>query len=194
MRRARQLRFLRPDLKTIDIRGNLPTRLRKLAEADEEFAATMLAKAGLQRLGFSFPIGLDETLDPPDQLAESAAPAGTVYPEVLDPLKFLPAAGQGAVAIEIRSGDECTASLISAINHQETFARITAERRFLALLNAGCHTPVGAHTIVDTEEGTLSIHVRVFDENDLSKEPSEASATGSLSDPVSVADAVFGML
>ena len=143
------------------------------------FRATMLARAGLERLGFTFQS--DGSLDPPDSLAESAAPAGALFAETLDPHSFLPAAGQGAVAIEIRSEDDETDGLLAAINDPNTFARVSAERAFLALLGAGCQTPVGAHTWVDSG-GTLHLKVRVFDEDDLTKEPAKAEAAGSAKD------------
>ena len=191
VRRARQLRHLRPDLKTIDIRGNVPTRLRKLAEATAEFQATMLARAGLERLGFSFQ---SDTLDPPDSLAESAAPPGVLYSKTLDPLTFLPCAGQGAVAIEIRSDDPHAAAWLAPINHPETFARITAERAFLALLGAGCQTPVGTHTTIDTARSEITLHARVFDEDDPTKAPTEAVATSPLADPRAAAAEAFRLL
>ena len=113
VRRAKQLLWMRPDLKVADIRGNVPTRLRKLAAG--EFDAIMLAEAGLLRLEFPidrpFPVeGQDLHIAP---LAED---------------QFFPAAGQGAIGFEIRADDDAAREWVAAINHSETFLRARAER------------------------------------------------------------------
>ena len=119
VRRQKMIQYLRPDLKVIDIRGNVPTRLRKTAESSE-FDATILAEAGLVRLGY-------------DATGEMKTEAGSVFGEVIDPERFLPAAGQGAVGIEVRIGDEATAECVRKICHQPTFTRVVAEREFRRL-------------------------------------------------------------
>jgi hydroxymethylbilane synthase len=173
VRRARQLEWLRPDLQLVDIRGNVPTRLRKLAEGG--FDAIMLAEAGLVRLGHSMaePLELE---------------AGTLHFQALDEAEFLPAAGQGAIAFEIRAGDETARQAVAAINDGPTFLRITAEREFLRLLDGGCHTPVGVATSLG--EGLLSMTARVFP--DEGGEPREGSASGA--DPIEVARELFESL
>ncbi len=134
LRRAAQLRAVRDDLEVVSMRGNVDTRLRKLAEG--EWDAIVLAAAGLQRLGrvVESPLRV--------RLAEGReAPAG-----VLDPGVFVPAPGQGALLVESRAGDE---SRVSEIDDAEAHALVRAERAATAALGATCHTPVGAHAARD---------------------------------------------
>ncbi len=117
-RRAAQLRLLRPDLGIEPVRGNVDTRLRKLKEG--QYDAIMLAAAGLRRLGLEGEIA-----------------------EILSPDAMCPAAGQGALAIETRAGDEAY-KLCAALNHVQSFQAVTCERAALAALGGGCQLPVGA--------------------------------------------------
>jgi hydroxymethylbilane synthase len=170
VRRRRQLEWLRPDLRVVDIRGNVPTRIRKLSES-EEFDATMLAVAGLGRLGFA-PVdgGLDFE--------------GIRYgAEILEMKRFLPAAGQGAVGIEILGQNAKAATLLAAIDHRETHLRVILEREFLHLLKAGCQTPVGIWT--EIEGGKLCASALVF--TDDRKEPLRSKAEGDAQDPRAIA-------
>ena len=173
VRRARQLQWLRPDLKVADIRGNVATRLRKAAE-DEGVSALLLARAGLVRLGLFR-----------DVLTDFAAP---LHLTVLDAATFPPAASQGAVAIETFLETEQLARMLAAINHAPTFQMITAERRFLELLQAGCQTPVGVHTTL--ENGVLRMKALVFP--DAAGEPAQSAASGT--DPLEVAAELFRAL
>jgi hydroxymethylbilane synthase len=125
-RRRALVAKLRPDLKLASIRGNVETRLRKLAEGEAD--ATILALAGLNRL----------------DMADKAS-------SILDPLVFLPAAGQGAIAIETRRDDERVNALVAAIDDRDTEVAVAAERAFLALLDGSCRTPIAAHCMVDGE-------------------------------------------
>ncbi len=175
VRRARQLRHVRPDLRVTDIRGNVPTRLRKAAESTE-IDAILLAHAGLLRLGLFHPA-----------LEEQGV---TLYMNLLDPEEFLPAAGQGAVALETWREVPEISALLQTINHQETFLRITAERRFLELLQAGCQTPVGMLTRVEGDR--LSLRAQVFPEEE--GPPRVAQVSGSVSDPLGGAQALFDAL
>lgn len=145
VRRACQLGWLRPDLAVAEIRGNVPTRLAKLASA--EYDAVLLAEAGLVRLGHDLARGID---------------VGGVHLhcEVLDEKFFFPAAGQGAIGLEIRAGDEHASAVAAALNHAGTWWRVLAEREFLRLLEAGCHTPVGVWTEIGGD--TLRMAARVF--------------------------------
>ena len=119
-RRAAQLRALGLGFDVVGIRGNVDTRIRKVADGDVD--AVVLARAGVARLG-----RLDEVT------------------EVLDPLQMLPAPGQGALAVECRATDtELVAALHDAIDDARTRAAVTAERAVLAALEAGCSAPVGA--------------------------------------------------
>jgi hydroxymethylbilane synthase len=119
LRRRSQLLHYRPDLKIEEIRGNVPTRLKKFDES--ELDGMILAYAGLHRLGFG---------DRMNQLIPS---------EIM-----LPAVGQGAVAIEIRNGDNRTANIVGRIDDLATNLRVTAERAFLRKLEGGCQVPIGA--------------------------------------------------
>ncbi len=120
VRRRSLLHLLRPDLVAVDLRGNVPTRVAKLESG--EYDAILLAAAGLVRLGLA------------DRISE-----------FLDPGVFVPAAGQGAIAVQIRVGDEATAARVRPLDHAPTRLAISAERAFLAELGAGCQTPVGVH-------------------------------------------------
>ena len=126
-RRAAQLRALGLGFDVVAIRGNVDTRIRKVADGDVD--AVVLARAGIARLG-----RLDEVT------------------EVLDPLQMLPAPGQGALAVECRSADgDLAAEVRSAIDDPRTRAAVSAERAVLAALEAGCSAPVGA--LAEVAEG-----------------------------------------
>jgi hydroxymethylbilane synthase len=114
----------RPDLAVEPIRGNVDTRLRKLGEAD--WSAIILAAAGLARLGLS--------------------PAHTV---ALDPDTFVPAVGQGVIAVEARADDRATLALLARADDASTRACALAERAYLARLGASCNTPMAAHARLD---------------------------------------------
>ncbi len=128
VRRTAQVLRLRPDVKTVQFRGNVETRLRKLAEGAAQ--ATFLACAGLNRLGLAGKI---------------TAP---VPVEVM-----LPAVAQGAIGIEIRQHDDKTRALLAAINHRATEIAVDCERAFLAALDGSCRTPIAGHAVLDG--GTL---------------------------------------
>jgi hydroxymethylbilane synthase len=121
-RQALALR-LRPDLRVVPLRGNVETRLRKLDDGAAD--ATLLALAGLKRLG----------------LADAAT-------AVLDVDDFLPAVGQGAIAIETRGDDARTHDLLAPINHAATASALAAERAFLAVLDGSCRTPIAGHATI----------------------------------------------
>jgi hydroxymethylbilane synthase len=173
VRRARQLKWLRPDIEIVEIRGNVGTRVKKVL-GDQPLDAVMLAAAGLVRLGL-----LNAAL------SRIHIEGHTVYASVLDADKFLPAAGQGAIAIETRAGDGRVVDLLAGINHTETQARVSAEREFLRLLEAGCQTPVGARTWI--ANGRLHMAVRVFSEQDLTAPPFETAHDTSIHTPKSIA-------
>jgi hydroxymethylbilane synthase len=119
LRRQCQLFALRPDLNLVGLRGNVNTRLKRLDE--EEFAAIILAYAGLKRLGIQRPY------------------------QILTPDQILPAAGQGALGIEARFGDEEVHALILPLNHYITAACVRAERAMNKRLGGGCQVPIGAY-------------------------------------------------
>lgn len=119
LRRSAQLLALRPDLRIENIRGNIDTRLRKLESG--QFAAILLAAAGLRRLGWEHRIT-----------------------ELLDPDAMCPAVGQGALAVETRDDDGPAHRLCRLLDHEPTRVAVTAERAVLAALGGGCQVPLGA--------------------------------------------------
>jgi hydroxymethylbilane synthase len=176
VRRARQVNFLRPDLTVTDLRGNVPTRLEKIASG-ENHEAILLAEAGLVRLGYLTDESSNEVTGMPGLHA-------TRLPEE----EFHPAAGQGAIGLEVRENDEASRLFAEAIGHPSTWLRITAEREFLRLLDAGCHTPVGVYSSL--ENGTLTLKARVFPEHE--GLPLTGEATGT--DAIDTALALHGSL
>ena len=116
LRRRAQLLSARPDLEVVELRGNVDTRLRKLDAGEVD--AIVLAAAGLERLGIGRPA---------------------------EPLDFVPAPGQGTLAIEARADDERVREAVEDVHDPATFAALTAERAAVRVLGATCHTPVGIH-------------------------------------------------
>lgn len=124
LRRGALVRHLRPDLQVIPFRGNVQTRLRKLEEGQAD--ATLLAEAGLRRLAMT---GLAR--------------------ETLDPARFVPAVGQGAVCIEAATGRAEILAALALVHDEDTAIGVAAERAMLAVLDGSCHTPIAAHTLLD---------------------------------------------
>lgn len=180
VRRARQVKFLRPDLEVLDLRGNVPTRLQKLASG-ENHDAILLAEAGLVRLGYLPPAANGDTPEP-------VLGMPGLFAQRLDETVFFPAAGQGAVGLEIRAEDKGSRVYAEAIGHADTWLRVTAEREFLRLLDAGCHTPVGVFSSLS--DGELHLQARVFPEGVGEPRIGEASGT----DPLAVAIALYESL
>lgn len=120
LRRQAQLRALRPDLTVRELRGNVGTRLRKLDEG--QYDAILLASAGLLRLGL-----------------------GARIREALDPIRFLPAIGQGIIGIECRSDDQRTQALLAPLHDEHSAIRLRAERAMNAQLGGACQVPVAGH-------------------------------------------------
>jgi hydroxymethylbilane synthase len=130
LRRRAQLLHRRPDLRIVDIRGNVETRLRKLEE--QQLDGLILARAGLERLGLAHAVT-----------------------EVLDPTWMLPAVGQGALGLECRKEDPSTRQLVQRLNDPPTSHAVVAERAFLRTLLGGCQVPIGAATTVAGSTLTL---------------------------------------
>ena len=128
-RRRAQLKALRPDIEAVEFRGNVDTRLRKLAEGQVD--AILLASAGLDRL------------EKTEWIRER-----------LDPKDFCPAAGQGSLGIETRKGDDATIAAVAFLNDPSTHFAVTAERVALAALGGGCQVPIGIHCRVGIETET----------------------------------------
>ena len=152
-RRAAQIRVRRPDLEVVDIRGNVDTRLGKIGEG--ALAAVVLAAAGLDRM---------KRLD--------------AVTEFLGLDGWPTAPGQGALAVEVRAGDE---KLVQSLDHHTTRIIVEAERQTLALLEAGCSAPVGAHAIVD--DGMLFLSARVYDSAALNAGAPASSGTDGAEHP-----------
>jgi hydroxymethylbilane synthase len=137
-RRKQSLLALRPDLNIVEIRGNVATRMQKVADKTD-VDATILALAGLTRLKFK--INADGTI------TGDAVPAGLLA-TVISLDEMLPCVGQGAIGIETRANDERIAKICARLNHPETFQAVTAERAFLRGMGGGCQSPVGAHATI----------------------------------------------
>ncbi len=138
LRRQSQLRHHRPDLDMRELRGNVDTRLRKVEQG--EYDAVVLAKAGLDRLGWS------------DRITE-----------VISTDISLPAVGQGALGIEARADDQEVLDLLVPLDHAETRAAVTAERALLAKLEGGCQVPLGAWARIERQELVLDACVLSID-------------------------------
>jgi hydroxymethylbilane synthase len=154
LRRIALLRSLRPDLESVPIRGNLPTRLAKIESMDLD--GVVLASAGLIRLGMD-----DRILDP------------------LDPDRYVPAGGQGAIAVEVRIDDEEVQQLVSRLNEADVAAQVRAERAFLLEIGGDCHTPVAVHATIHGVRLRLRALVLSTD----GQERIEGSAEGELAAP-----------
>jgi hydroxymethylbilane synthase len=160
VRRKRQLHWKRADLRIVDLRGNVPTRLRKLAE--NQWDAIMLARAGLERLGFS---------STSNQLSVDG---GQFFLEILPREVFVPAGGQGIIALQVRAGDQSTKALLDPINDRETLLCLQAERDFLRELHGDCNFPVGVVAIISN--GRMNMRAQVFEGE--SPAPQEAEVEG----------------
>jgi hydroxymethylbilane synthase len=159
LRRRAQLLAARPDLELLDLNGNVDTRLRKLAEGD--YDAIVLAAAGLRRLGREGEIGFRVPED-----------------------RMVPAAGQGAVAVQVRSGDEETAAAVRAIGDAVSFAELRAERACFTRLDADCSTPIGVHARVDGDRLRIGAFIGLPDggewiRDELDADVSDPEAAGS---------------
>lgn len=164
-RRQAQIRHARPDMKLLEIRGNVETRLRKLDEG--EYDAIVLAVAGLERLGL----------------------AGRVTQPLRPPVMF-PAVGQGALGLECRTDADWLREILARISHAPTLAAVTAERALLADLRAGCHAPLGvASTLIESE---LQVEAVVLSPDGRSRITAKATAPWSVA--TGLGRAVAGLL
>ena len=129
-RRSAQLLAIRPDIQVLPMRGNVPSRLQKAS--GEEYDGAVLAMAGLRRL----------------QREDEAV-------QVFEPEQFVPAPGQGALAVQIRSDDEEMRQLVEPVQDPDTAMSVRAERTLLSLLGAGCTAPFGAYADINDQTLTL---------------------------------------
>ena len=137
-RRVMQLRQARPDLRPVELRGNIDTRLRKLA--DGQVDAAIMAAAGIERMGWADRIG-----------------------EYLPVHTFVPPPGQGALGIECRAGDADVLALLKSVNDEVVQSEVETERAFLREVGGGCQSPIGAFATIDGE--MLTLHAMLADEN-----------------------------
>jgi len=151
LRRRAQLLAARPDLRVEELHGNVDTRLRKLEEG--ELDAIVLAAAGLRRLGREAEIGF-------------AIPAD----------RMLPAAGQGALALQVRGDDTASSEAAVAINDLRAMRELTAERTVVALLEATCASPLGAHARIEGERIAIEVFVGLPDGSEWLRDRLEGDA------------------
>jgi hydroxymethylbilane synthase len=150
LRRRAQLLATRPDLRVEELHGNVDTRLRKLEEG--ELDAIVLAAAGLRRLGRESEIGFAIPLD-----------------------RMVPAAGQGALALQVQADDEATIEAAAAVNDLDAMRELTAERTVVALLEATCASPLGAHAKVEGGRLVIEAFVGLPDGGEWLRDRLEAS-------------------
>jgi hydroxymethylbilane synthase len=170
IRRKAQLLARRPDLKIEEIRGNVGTRLQKLAD-QPDLAATILAAAGLRRLGLW----------------------GSVlgyYWQSLDIEVMIPAVGQGIIGCQVRTNDFATQEALAAINDADTLARAEAERVFLRTMGGGCQAPYAAHATVNGND--MKLIGAAFSHD--GKQVRRAQANGPKSDPMELGERVAGQV
>lgn len=176
IRRARQLQWLRPDLRIEEWRGNVQTRLRKLGE-NEAVSGIVLAQAGLDRLGFDTGAGQLESQGYHFHVSSLAD-------------RLLPAIGQGAVALETAENRPEVIELLRAINHPATECAVRAERELQRLLAGDCTLPVGVRTTL--ENGRLKMQAILF--SDEEAPPVEGEASGDPGQPEVLAAEVLRQL
>src|SRR2546421_7916478 len=167
VRRQHQLRWKFPRVEIVDLRGNVPTRLRKFVASD--WRGIVLARAGMERLGFDVAAG-------PFEFEGMSLRAETLSPD-----DFLPAGGQGIIALQIRSDDE--KAIVGAVTDATTFSCLQAEREFLRLLQGDCSSPVGV--LATISGSTMTMRAQVFDPSRV--EPRAARAEGDASKPEKLA-------
>jgi hydroxymethylbilane synthase len=177
VRRQRQVRWKRPDLELEELRGNVPTRLRKLVASDS-WAGIILAQAGLQRLGLFSGNG------------SFSFEGRELFTTVLNADEFVPAGGQGIIALQIRENDAAAHEAVNVIGNLDAVHALRVEREFLRLLQGDCRTPVGV--LARTSQDQLAAHAQLFP--DEQPEPLLASATGKREEPEALAGRLMEQL
>ena len=169
LRRVAQIRYLRPDLEIVALRGNVPTRVQRVAEGRDGLAAALLAAAGLERLELGGRIAAR-----------------------LDPLVVMPAPGQGALGLEVRSDDRPTRAALAPLEDAESARHVAAERSLLAALGGGCQAPVAAY--VGTRDSGLG--TRLFGRVTAPDGSVQITASAEIDarDPAAAGVAVAGLL
>lgn len=177
-RRAAQLLASRPDVRVVEIRGNVPTRLQKLVD-HPEWDATMLAAAGLLRLGYE--------ITSRGELRGAGIPGGLLATPV-GIEDMIPCVGQAAIGLEVRAGDEAGAAVCARLNHPATLLCVRVERAFLRAMGGGCQSPIAAHAVVRGER----LHVSAVSFRD--PIPRRAEADGAGGDPETLGESVAARL
>ncbi len=178
VRRQYQLRWKRPDLRFLDLRGNVLTRLRKFVDSD--WSAVVLARAGLERLGYDLS---NHAFD---------FDGRSLHVELLRPNDFLPAGGQGIIAMQTRTGDEAMKDCICTINDPPTLLALRAEREFLRLLQADCNSPVGVLATIESE--TMTLQAQVFEPPAAEPKTGMARSSSRNDEPTKVAAALHSLM
>ena len=161
VRRKHQLLWKRADLKVVDLRGNVPTRLRKLLENDWD--AVVLAHAGLARLGLS-PAHDKITFE-----------SSQFFIGILPHEIFLPAGGQGIIALQVRADDQTMKAIAALVNDRETLLCLRAEREFLRLLQGDCDCPVGVLATIDND--MMKLRAQLFTDQSAAPRQGEVEGT-----------------
>ena len=167
IRRQRQLAWQRPDLRIAELRGNVPTRLRKLRE-NEQWSGIILARAGLERLGIAFD------------------------GEILSQEFFLPAGGQGVIALQVRRDDERVQRIADLLDDKPTHLSLRAEREFLRLVGGDCNCPVGVQARI--ENGALILRAQIFENERTEPKTGKVIAKLDDTDPELIARALFSQM
>jgi hydroxymethylbilane synthase len=176
VRRKHQLHWQHADLTVIDLRGNVLTRLRKLAQ--NNWDAIVLARAGLERQGFL----LTHT--------EIDFEGRQFFLEVLPHRIFLPSGGQGVIALQIRANDQSTQALLEPVNDRDTLLCLEAEREFLRELHGDCNFPVGV--LATISGGRMKMRAQLFEAG--SQAPREAEVAGSFDEGETLAAQMLRMI
>jgi hydroxymethylbilane synthase len=169
VRRHYQLRWKYGDVEVVDLRGNVPTRLRKFVGSD--WRGIVLARAGLERLGYDIGQG------------SFSFEGTTLRAKALLAEDFLSAGGQGIIALQARSDDVASRGLVEAVNDRDTLLCLEAEREFLRLLDGDCSSPVGV--LATIAGSTMTIRAQVFEPPRV--EPRTARIDGEAASPLAVA-------
>lgn len=175
VRRQRQLRWWNSEVEVIELRGNVPTRLRKLIAS--AWAGIILARAGLERLGFDCAQGT------------IVCEGQTLRTSILPTDKFLPAGGQGVVALQMRSDDTELRSVLTPLDDPKTRWCLRAEREFLRLLQGDCGTPVGVLGTI--RDSWMELRAQVFDGNQREPQTGQMRAQITEQQPEALAASLF---
>jgi hydroxymethylbilane synthase len=178
VRRQFQLRWKHPEIQIVDLRGNVPTRLRKLNASPWD--AIVLARAGIERLGYDLSGG------------SFSFEGALFHAEILPVDEFLPAGGQGVIALQLRSDDGGTKAIVDRISHAETLQCLRAERDFLRRLQGDCQSPVGVLATIEGHEMTL--RAQVFEEGNETPKTGNVRLSLRTQEPEKIAEALYCLM